>query len=179
MRLIRRLVERLHAAVFQLSRLAAWAAGLVLVAMTAHIMYEIVLRVVFSTSTFILDEIVGYGVAACTFLALGYALEVGGLIRVNLLLKALGDGGLARRAVEAAAILLTLAVIGFQVGYFWKSVARNWDRGAVSETVAEVPLWIPEGVMMVGLAVFWLQLVVYLLRVLAGLPLIRDGIAQE
>jgi TRAP-type C4-dicarboxylate transport system permease small subunit len=179
MALTRRLVARLHAGVFQVSRLAAYLAGAVLLAMTSHIIYEIVLRIAFSTSTFILDEIVGYGVAACTFLALGYALEVGGLIRVNLLLKALGDDGLARRVAETAAIALTLTVVGFQIGYFWKSVARNWERGAVSETVAEVPLWIPEGLMMLGLAVFWLQLSVYLLRVLVGLPLLRDGAVNE
>ena len=169
----------LHAGVYAISRAAAVAAGGVLLAMTGHIIYEIVLRVVFSTSTFILDEIVGYGVAATTFLALGYALERGGLIRVNLLLKPLGESGITRRVIEVIGIALTLAMIGFQIRYFWRSVTRNWDRGAVSETVAEVPLWIPEGVMLVGLAVFWLHLVIYLLRVLVGLPLIREGTGEE
>ena len=169
----------LHTGVYAISRAAAVAAGVVLLAMTGHIIYEIVLRVVFSTSTFILDEIVGYGVAATTFLALGYALERGGLIRVNLLLKPLGESGITRRVIEVIGIALTLAMIGFQIRYFWRSVTRNWDRGAVSETVAEVPLWIPEGVMLLGLAVFWLHLAIYLLRVLVGLPLIREGTGGE
>jgi TRAP-type C4-dicarboxylate transport system permease small subunit len=168
-------VERLHVGTNAISRAAAYLASLVLVLMTAHIIYEIMLRVVFSTSTFILDEIVGYGVAACTFLALGYALERGGLIRVNLLMKLLGDDSVARRAVEFVTISLTLSVVGLQIAYFWRSVVRNFGRGAVSETVAEVPLWIPEGVMLLGLAVFCLHLSVYLLRTLVGLPLIRDG----
>ena len=110
---------------------------------------------------------------------MGYALERGGLIRVNLLLKVLGETGIARRIVEVAGIVLTLAVIGFQIRYFWRSVARNWDRGAVSETVAEVPMWIPEGIMLVGLVVFWIHIAVYLLRVLTGMPLIREGTGGE
>jgi TRAP-type C4-dicarboxylate transport system permease small subunit len=172
---LRACVEWLQAGTDAMSLVAAYLAGLVLMLMTTHIMYEVILRVVFSTSTFILDEIVGYGVAACTFLALGHALEQGGLIRVNLLLKVLGDDGAGRRITEFVTIFLALAAVGFQIAYFWRSVARNFGRGAVSETVAEVPLWIPEGVMLVGLAVFWLHLSVYLLRTLVGLPLIRDG----
>jgi TRAP-type C4-dicarboxylate transport system permease small subunit len=168
-------VEVAHVSMNAISQAAAYLAGLVLMLMTAHIIYEVVLRVVFSTSTFILDEIVGYGVAASTFLALGYALEQGGLIRVNLLLKVLGEEGVARRTVEFVTIVLSLGVVGFQIAYFWRSVTRNFGRGAVSETVAEVPLWIPEGIMMFGLAVFWLHLCVYLLRTVVGLPLIRDG----
>ena len=70
------------------------------------------------------------------------------------------------------ALMCTMILIHLLVG-------RARDRGAVSETVAEVPLWIPEGVMLVGLAVFWLHLVIYLLRVLVGLPLIREGTGEE
>lgn len=176
---IHRLVGWLHTGSCALSRLSAIAAGIILLAMTGHIIFEIILRVAFSTSTFILDEIVGYGVAATTFLAMGYALERGGLIRVNLLLKVLGETSFARRIVEVLGITLTLAVIGFQIRYLWRSVARNWDRGAVSETVAEIPLWIPEGLMLIGLIVFWLHIAVYLLRVFTGMPLIREGTGGE
>ena len=57
-----------------------------LVLMVLHILLEIVLRSFFASSTFVLDEFVGYGVAAMTFLSLGYALETDSLIRVQLLL---------------------------------------------------------------------------------------------
>jgi TRAP-type C4-dicarboxylate transport system permease small subunit len=155
---------------------AAWAAALVLVGVIGHILVEIVLRAIFSSSTFVLDEFVGYGVAAATFLALPHALERGTLIRVNLLLAPLSDDGLIRRLIELLCILSTLWVVGFVIRYFWRSVSRNWGRGTVSSSVAEVPLWIPEGLMLLGLAIFWLHLVVYLLRIGTGqLPIGTDS----
>ena len=80
------------------SRLAAQLSAVLLVAMVCHIIVEIVLRSFFATSTFVLDEVVGYGVAAMTFLSLGYALEQGAMIRVNVLITRVG--GMPRRALE-------------------------------------------------------------------------------
>ncbi|MBT0963253.1 TRAP transporter small permease [Denitromonas sp. IR12] len=149
-----------------------------MVLVVALIMVEIVLRGAFATSTFIMDEFVGYGVAAITFLSLGYALESGSLIRVNVLLTHLGNG-IVRRLVEAFCVGTTLALAVFIAWYFWKSVARSWARGSVSETVAQVPLWIPEGLVLIGLSIFALQLLAYLLRVLTGGQLIGDDITAE
>jgi TRAP-type mannitol/chloroaromatic compound transport system permease small subunit len=52
--------------------------------------------------------------------------------------------------------------------FFWFSIQRNWERGATSETVAAVPLWIPESFALLGLTILSIQLLAYLLRVLAG-----------
>jgi TRAP-type C4-dicarboxylate transport system permease small subunit len=162
------LVDGLEAISLWLARTAAWIAALVLVGMIGHILYEITLRALFSSSTFVLDEFVGYGVAATTFLALPYAFERGELIRVNLLLNALDQASLARRLVEFLCVTATLWVIAFAIQYFWHSVSRNFARGTVSSSVAEVPLWIPEGLMLLGLAIFCFHLLVYLLRILVG-----------
>ena len=80
---------RFQTFVFGVSRLAAAVACLLLVGMVFLILYEMVLRAVFSTSTFVLSEFVGYAVSACTFLSLGYALEHGSLVRVNSFLAVL------------------------------------------------------------------------------------------
>ena len=61
-----------------LSVVGAVAAGIILLAMTFHILAEIVLRTLFLGSTFVLEEMIGYGVAAMSFLGLGYALNSGG-----------------------------------------------------------------------------------------------------
>lgn len=151
-----------QAAVSGISRGAAVVAAAVLVLMVLHILLEIVLRSFFASSTFVLDEFVGYGVAAMTFLALGYALEEGALIRVQLLLAR--SSPRARRGLEILSAGLTLALSLFLIAYFWKSVSRNWSRGAVSQSIAEVPLWLPEGLVLLGLVLFALQLLAYLLR---------------
>ncbi len=134
--------------------------------MVAHILIEIVLRYFFSSSTFVLDEFVGYAVAATTFLSLGYSLEHGSLIRVSLLIGR--AEGPMRRLLEAVCALAGLFVAGLLVWYFWLRVARHWTRGTVSSSIAEVPMWIPEGAILLGLAVFWLQLLAYLLRQITG-----------
>ncbi len=139
--------------------------------MTCHVIVEIVLRSFFNSSTYVLDEFVGYGVAAMTFLSLGYALETGALIRVNFLLVKLKND-VIRRVVEQIAVLSTLCLTLFISVFFFKSIARNFERGAVSETIAEVPLWIPEGLVLVGLYILALQLISYTFKILSGQTLI-------
>lgn len=162
-----RLIVNFDRAARGISLAGAVAAAVVIVIMVLHILLEIVLRAVFDTSTFVLDEFVGYGVAAATFLALGYTLEHGAMIRVSLLTDRLSNA-LARRGIELLVVALTLAVTLFVGRFFLRNVVRAWERGSTSESLAEVPLWIPEGVVVVGLAIFVLQLFAYALRVATG-----------
>jgi TRAP-type C4-dicarboxylate transport system permease small subunit len=157
-------VRVFQSVVFRISKGAAVVSAALLVVMVLHVLLEIVLRSFFASSTFVLDEFVGYGVAAMTFLTLGYALEEGSLIRVQLLLNRSPPP--ARRGLEILCAVLTLALSLFLIGHFWKSVSRNWSRGAVSQSIAEVPLWLPEGLVLLGIALFALQLFAHLLRLL-------------
>jgi TRAP-type C4-dicarboxylate transport system permease small subunit len=157
-------VRAFQAAVSGISRGAAVVSAAFLVLMVLHILLEIVLRSFFASSTFVLDEFVGYGVAAMTFLALGYALEEGALIRIQLLLTRSPPP--VRRGLEIVAAGLTLALSLFLIAHFWHSVSRNWSRGAVSQSIAEVPLWLPEGLALLGITLFALQMFAHLLRLL-------------
>jgi len=56
---------------------------------------------------------------------------------------------------------------------------RRWLSGAVSWSPAEVPLWIPQGIALVGLAVFVLALAVYIVRLVAGGPVLAPGQRME
>lgn len=156
----------LQTAIFGLSRGAAAIAAILLVGMVLHILLEILLRAFFSTSTYVLDEFVGYGVAAVTFFSLGYALEHGALIRVNILLSR--AHGWVRRSLEILASSLTLVLLTYFAWFFWIRFERNWERGTVSSSVAEVPIWIPEGMILLGILLFWLQMLAYLLRMILG-----------
>lgn len=138
----------------------SWAAGqaamLAVVAMALHILLEILLRAVFKTSTFVMDEFVGYEVAAMTFLGLGSALDHKVLLRLNMLLIRLS--GKARAAVEIMNATITFAIFGFLLFYLAKLALRNHARGTTSISVLEVPVWLPQAVIIVGLGVFCLQL---------------------
>lgn len=156
-----------------LNVIGAILAALVIASMFVLIIYEITLRALFHSSTYVLDEMIGYGVAASTFLGLGYSLEKGALIRVNILITVVKNR-LARRALELFSIVAVLYINSLILQSFWKSIVRNYDRNAVSETVAQVPLWLPEGVLFVGLCLFTLQMVGYALTVLTNRPLIGE-----
>ena len=155
-----------------ISRYSAYGAILVMIAMVVHIMVEIILRSFFATSTHVAEEFVGYGLAAVVYLSLGHALNTGGLIRVDLVLGRLPAR--VRRHIEIAIILASFAAILFVTYFVGRSVLRHYERGTVSWTIAEVPFWIPEGIVLLGIALFLLQLVAYLLRILAGGPIVDD-----
>jgi TRAP-type C4-dicarboxylate transport system permease small subunit len=163
--------------IFRISRLSAYISALLLVGMVGHILLEIVLRSFFNTSTYVLDEFVGYGVAAMTFLALGYALEEGSLIRVNILL--IRTHGKIRQAIELLCVSSTLVLACYLFYYFWRNWKRDWDRNAVSESIAEIPMWIPEGLVVIGIALFILQLFAYLIRVASGGEVITSSGGEE
>lgn len=145
--------------------------------MTGHVICEIVLRTLLDSSTYVLDEFVGYGVAAMTFMSLGYALGEGALIRVNILLVRLKNN-IIRRVVELASVLLALCLSIYISKYFLKSIMRNFKRNATSETIAEVPLWIPESFVLLGLGILALQLLSYTLKILSGQDLIEGGVDE-
>lgn len=163
-----------------LSRRSIYAAGLLLVLIVLHILLEIVLRSALSTSTYVLDEFVGYGVAAVTFLSLGHTLEAGALIRIRLLLSRLSPVGRWRRVVEGFCVLSTDFAVGLITWRFWVDIARDLARGTVSSTVAEVPLWIPQATVFAGLVVFELQLLSYFLRLERGAaPMASTGLGAR
>ncbi len=145
-----------------LARMGAYLAGAVLVGMVGLILWEIVLRSVFHTSTFVMDEFVGYGVASATFMALAYALGQGQIIRVGLLIERASPG--LRRWLEILSAMVGMVTAGLLIHFFWLRVARAWTRGSVSNSVAQVPMWIPEAIVMGGLSLLWLQLLAHLIR---------------
>ena len=160
----------------RISRGAGALAALLLVYLFLHIIYEIILRSFFASSTFVLDEFVGYAVAAMTFLALGYALDKGALIRVDLAVGRLS--GRPRQIVELVCVALSFVMAGFCAWWVGRDALRHWTRGSVSESIAEVPLWIPVGAVWLGLVLFMLQLLAYFLRVARGGAIVRPDVAE-
>lgn len=154
--------------VFTLSRLASGLSCILLVAMVIHINLEIVLRSFFDTSTFVLEEVVAYEVAAMVFLALGYTLETGGLIRVTLLLGAIDPWPRLRRTVELVCAAIALTAFALPIVFFWRSIRSAYERGYSTGTILDLPQWIPEAFVLAGLILFWFQLLAYTLRVLNG-----------
>ena len=149
-----------------LARGALFIAAVILVYGVCHILLETLLRSLFSTSTHVLDEFIGFAILSITFLSLAYTLRSGGMIRVSFLTTRL-----PRVAQRIGEVIVSWLAGGFAF-YFCIFLARNflknWRRGAVSESVAEIPLWIPDLIVLIGASLLVLQL--FLLGFIALFP---------
>ena len=99
---------------------------------------------------------------------MGYTLEKGGLIRVNLVLSKMNPTSTARKVLEVFCCIGTLIAMGLPLWYFARSVLKKFDSGYTSGTMLNMQQWIPESFMLAGLIILWLQLLAYLLRVLSN-----------
>ena len=138
------------------ARAGALVAALAVSAACAHILLEVVLRAFFQTSTFVVDEVVGYEVGAAIFLAMGHTYRSGALIRVGLLIETLHERW--RFAFEVFAVLAALVATALVCYSMSIELARVWKIGAVSQTIARVPLWLPKGMLLLGVLIFQITL---------------------
>ncbi|MEP3295507.1 MAG: TRAP transporter small permease [Pseudoruegeria sp.] len=154
-----RLVLRLIDAVSYLSLICA---GLILVYAVGHILLETVMRSLFDTSTHVLDEFIGFAILSITFLSLSWTLRDGSMIRVNLLTDRLPAE--TRMWLDAGVAFCATGLGAFFCTFLWRNLVKNWKRGAVSESVAEVPLWIPDLIVFIGASLLVMQLAAQALR---------------
>lgn len=146
-----------------LNKVSASIAMLLIIYILGHILLEIVLRM-FGTSTYVLDEFVGYAVATLTFLGLGYSLERGSLIRVGLIIERLPS--CKRWLFDLFTTVTSLVMFAWIYSYWQTNVLRSFKRGTTSESIMETPLWIPQGLVLVGLGLLCFTLFTHALILL-------------
>lgn len=98
------------------------------------------------------DDIASWLCAASAFLALGYTFREGELIRVSLLLDKLPRA--ARRPAETACLAGALLVVGYATWAVTGFVYESWQLGEVAQGLLQIPIWIPQMSLVLGLAVF-------------------------
>jgi TRAP-type C4-dicarboxylate transport system permease small subunit len=159
-----------------ISKAAIGLAAFILIYAVCHILLETVLRSVFATSTHVLDEFIGFAVMSITFLSLAWTLRSGAMIRVTLFTEKLPDSAL--RILESlVATVGFLAVSGLST-FLLRNMAKDWERGSVSNSVAEIPLWIPGLIAFAGAALLAAQL---LMRAIGTIlePFERESQSEE
>ncbi len=142
-------------------------AALAVVAILAIVCIETVLRQ-FQASLLVTDEIAGYLNAAAIFLGLAWTLRQGGFIRVELLYDR-AVGGLK----QALRWLIVLTATVFSALTLWvciRQVIYAFDRDTRAVSIIDTPEWIPQSVMVLGLAVLLLQLVAWIVDRVRHIP---------
>lgn len=114
------------------------------------------------------DDMVAWFCAASAFLALAYTFRHGEHVRVSLLLNSLGDG--ARRHAET--FCLTAALIGSAYAAWAVSsfVFESWKFAELAQGLIQIPIWIPQLSLVLGVVVFSISIVDELVTHLRGRP---------
>jgi len=140
-----------------LSDLTAKISAVILGLMTLLILVEIFIWNLFQKTTLIADEYSAYGLAAIIFLGAGYCLKEKGHIRITLILGFLPQK--TARFITFGATGVTTVFMGYLWWYLFKMVKSAIRYESTSGTLTNTPLWIPQAIMLIGAAVFFIQLV--------------------
>ncbi len=142
--------------------LACVAGGLILVLQLA----EILLRALGSSLPFV-SETTGFLMAAVTFLALPEVTRRHEHLTADFFLALMPPR--LRTFIEG--VLSPLAFALYACGLIWLMwmlAEGSWTDGVRSEGITRTPLWIPQGLILLGLATVLMRLVIQLLAALSG-----------
>lgn len=136
----------------RIMRFFALFAGYLLLAQAVVTAVEIIARKVFNHSFQGVDELGGYVLAIAASFGFGYAVVTRAHTRIDLVLSRLP---LSIRAVLHQLASVTLLVVAS--GMFWyglRSLRQSINYQSISTTPLQTPLWIPQGIWLLGLALF-------------------------
>jgi len=169
------------------ARRMVWVGGALLLAAATTVSVDVVVRKAFRISLGGADELSGYAFAIAVAWALPFAL----LQRANIRIDALYSKLPARIAaiLDVVALIALASFVSVLTRYAWEVVSGSWGLNAHSNSQLSVPLWIPQGLWFLGLALFLLTVLVLTLRtalalVSGDLTLVRSlagarGIQEE
>jgi len=163
------MLDRFERTSLAISRYAVWCGGTIMIAAAFVIGAEVVLRKVFLISLGGADEMANYALAISTAWSLSFTLLHRAHIRVDALYLRMQPSICALLDVIALMSVLTFAMLltwfAFDV---WQT---SWSFGATANTPLGTPLWIPQGLWLLGLGSFVLTILLLLarsLRAIAG-----------
>lgn len=140
----------------------AYLSGLLLVTLVGLILTEIFLRYFFDLSTMIADEYSGYLYLASIFLGLAYAFSEDAHIRINIVTSKLSLK--SNRIIDVIAGVITLVVLAFVL---YRTILFTYDAyelEMLSEAVSETPLYLTQIVMPIGITLFILSVLVFIVK---------------
>lgn len=145
-----------------LSLLASRLSEVGIIAMTLLLTYEVVARYVFRAPTHWTSDVATTTMIWLTFLAMGYCLREGHMIRITAVIGQLPPMG--RKLAEALSLV---AILLFSIFVIWISSRAMLDSiafGRRQPSMLRMPSWIAELPIVVGFVILALQSVAELLR---------------
>jgi TRAP-type C4-dicarboxylate transport system permease small subunit len=135
-----------------ITRIAAILCGWWLLVISAFTVVEIVGRKLFGFTLQGVDEVGGYTLAVAASLGFAHALAGRAHTRIDFLIQKLGEGARARLNVLAMVTLALMAAFAL-----WKGLPvlmESIEFQSHSTSPLQTPMWIPQGLWIIGLALF-------------------------
>jgi len=145
-----------------LGQIAAW----LFCATGAMILWEVTARYVFSAPTTWAEEMSRMFLLWGTFAAMATVLRQRQMIRITMLIGAMGPGG--RRIAEGFSLLFIAGFAGVAAWYGYTIAADSFVRGRTTGTLLNIPNWWTEAVIPVAFSLLLLQCLAELIKLLRG-----------
>lgn len=155
-----------------LSRYAVWAAGGLIIASVLLISFDVLARKFLDFNTGGADELSSFAFAISTSWAFAFAVLQRANVRVDVIYQLM--------PIKAAAFLDWLSVVAmgvFMVFLTWYAkdvVAASWIQNSAANSTMATPLWIPQGMWLIGLV--WMCIVMALMLARSSYLLITGDI---
>lgn len=146
----------------KLSLWGAYLSGIFLISLVILVMTEIIGRHFFDTSTMIADEYSGYIYLSAIFLGLAYTFEQNAHIRINILSEKISKK--ANRKIDIIAGMISILVLAFILYRTLLFTYDSYDMDMLSEAVSETPLYLTQIVMPVGILLFILSVLSFIIK---------------
>ncbi len=103
-----------------------------------------------------------YSMAAIFALASGPAVRTGVHVRITLVTEMLPE--VTRKWFDVLANIVALFIVALIVSALWTKVSTSFERNILATSVTKSPLWIPQAIVLWGLAQLWLDLLARMIR---------------
>ena len=159
-------MKTLYNLVNKLSLWGAYLSSLLLVSLVLLILTEIFIRYFFNMSTLIADEYSGYLFLASVFLGLSYTFKENAHIRINILTSRMSEK--SNKFIDIFAGTITIIVLSFALYRTILFTFDSYEMEMLSESVSQTPLYLTQLVMPLGITLFLLTILVFVLKGLSN-----------
>ena len=155
-------MKTLYNLVNKLSLWGAYLSSILLVSLVLLILTEIFIRYFFNTSTLISDEYSGYLFLASVFLGLSYTFKENAHIRINILTSRMSEK--SNKLIDIFAGSITIVVLLFALYRTILFTFDSYEMEMLSESVSQTPLYLTQLVMPLGLSLFILSVLIFVIK---------------
>jgi TRAP-type C4-dicarboxylate transport system permease small subunit len=156
------IMDKIWQGIERVAYVVGYGTGYILLGIIALTQIEVVTRYVLHQPLILCDEFGGYSLFAITFLGLAYCAKEKGHIRITFLVERLS----AKTSgwIRILTLCLALLYIGIASLVSWDFLILSFQRGIKSNSWLMTPLAWPQMVLPVGCTLFFLVLLVQLVR---------------